>query len=246
MHSKTLFAAVTIGLAFACYATPRSRAQATSPQPYDNTAQPSTANPPSQTGTAVSSQSAGEAQSGAIDTSQAASEAAQMVPAQAQLAQNLDSRSLQTGQQFKAVLKDKIQMKNGVELPRGTALIGTVVSETAPSGAKSELALRFTQADLKNGQTIPIQATIVGVTPPATQGDAQAEMLYNAPPDSWDGQTVSFDVNGALSGIDLHSRIAGQDSGDFVSNKSNLKLGARTQIALAIGPQGTNQPNGGY
>lgn len=124
--------------------------------------------------------------------------------------------------------------------------MGTIATEAVPQGAKSELALRFTQADLKNGKTIPIEATIVGVTPPATQDDAQAEMLYNAPPDSWDGQTVSFDVNNALSGIDFHSRIAGQDSGVFTSEKTNLKLGARTQIALAIGSQPTNGPNGGY
>jgi len=233
MHSKILFASVTIGVAVACYATPGVlQAQATNPQPYENTAPVTTSNTPWQSDDA--------------NSSQAASEAARMVPAQAQLAQNLDSKNLQPGEQFKAVLKGKIHLKDGVELPRGTALIGTVATETAPSGVKSELALRFTQADLKNGKTIPIEATIVGVTPPATQDDAQAEMLYNAPPDSWDGRTVSFDVNNALSGIDLHSRIAGQDSGDFVSTKSHLKLGARTQIALAIGPQITNVPNGGY
>ncbi len=170
-----------------------------------------------------------------------------MVPAQAQLAQNLDTKNLQPGEQFKAVLKGKIHLKNGVELPRGTALMGTVASETAPPGAKSELALRFTQADLKSGKTIPIEATIVGVAPPETQDDAQAELMYNAPPNRWDGRTLAFDVNGALSGIDLHSRIAGQNSGDFISaKKSNLKLGVRTQIALAIGPQTTNGSNGGY
>ena len=181
-----------------------------------------------------------------MNSSQAVSEAAQMVPAQARLAQNLDTKNLQPGEQFKAVLQGKVRLKDGVELPRGTALVGTVASETAPPGAKSELALRFTQADLKNGQTVPIEATIVGVAPPATEDDASAEMLYNAPPDAWDGRAVSFDVNDALSGIDLHSRIAGQDSGNFVSTKSNLKLGVRTQIALAIGSQTTNGPNGGY
>lgn len=233
MHNKILFGTVTMGLAFACYTAPGTlRAQTTNPQPYDNTAAPSSANIPSR--------------SSDMNSSQAVSEAAQMVPAQARLAQNLDTKNLQPGEQFKAVLQGKVRLKDGVELPRGTALVGTVASETAPPGAKSELALRFTQADLKNGQTVPIEATIVGVAPPATEDDASAEMLYNAPPDAWDGRAVSFDVNDALSGIDLHSRIAGQDSGNFVSTKSNLKLGVRTQIALAIGSQTTNGPNGGY
>lgn len=230
MHSKTFFAAVTIGFAFACYATPQHlRAQTANPQPSDNTA--------------TSDMSP---QSGNTNTPQAQSEAAQMVPAQAQLAQNLDTKKLQPGEQFKAVLQGKVRLKDGVELPRGTALMGTVATENAPLGAKSELALRFTQADLKNGQTIPIEATIVGVAPPETEDNASAEMLYNAPPDSWDGRTVSFDVNNALSNVDLHSRIAGQNSGNFISTKSDLKLGVRTQIALAIGPQTNNRPNGGY
>jgi hypothetical protein len=238
MHNKILFGTVTMGLAFACYASQGAlRAQTTNPQPYDNTATPSTADTPSR--------------SGDTNLSQAVSEAARMVPAQAQLAQNLDANNLQPGEQFKAVLRNKIHLKNGVELPKGTTLVGTVANtataanETAIQDAKSKLALQFTQAQLKGGQTIPIEATIVGVTPPATQDDAQAEMLYNAPPESWDGRTVSFDVNNALSGIDLHSSIAGQDSGVFTSQKNDLKLGARTQIALAIGPQTNSGSNGG-
>ncbi|MGB0064282.1 MAG: hypothetical protein WBP85_07530 [Terracidiphilus sp.] len=249
MHSKTLFATVTIAFAVGCYTAPRSlRAQASNPQPSnnstpassDNTAQPPTVN------TAPQSDAAAPSESGNADMSQATTEASQMVPAQALLAQNIDTKNMQPGEQFKAVLKGKIHLKNGEELPRGTTLVGTVANETVPQGAKSELALRFTQADLKSGKTIPIEATIVGVTPPATQDVAPAEMMYNAPPDSWDGSTLTFDVTNALSGIDLHSRIAGQNSGDFVSTKSNLKLGARTQISLAIGAQGTNGPNGGY
>lgn len=245
MHSKTLFAAVTIAFTLACAAPRHVRAQTRNPQPMDNTAQPPTEN------TTAPSDAATPAQSDNANMPQATSEAQQMVPAQAQLAQNIETKNLQAGEKFKAVLLGKVQLKNGVELPRGTALIGTVSSEPAPQGDKSELALRFTQADLKNGQMIPIQATIVGATPPATQDISPESVEYNSPPDSWDGTTVAFDVNNALGNIDLRSQIAGQNSGVFSSKKSDLKLGARTQLALAIGPQqsgtqGMNQPNGGY
>lgn len=234
MYSKTLLAAATIALAVAFAAPRQMRSQMPgSSGPSNDSAQPSSANTTPQDAT--------------TNLSQAATEAAQMVPAQAQLTQNLDSKSLQPGEQFKATLQGKVHLKNGVELPRGTTLVGTVASESAPLGAKSDLALRFTQADLKNGQTIPIQATIVAVSPPQTENTATAEMLYNAPPDPWDGKTLVFDEPSALSNIELHSKIAGQDSGHFTSaKKSDLKLGARTQISLAIGPQGTTQPNGGY
>ena len=175
----------------------------------------------------------------------AVSEAAQMAPAQAVLAQELDTKNARPGQQFKAVLSDTVRLKSGVELPRGTTLVGTIANEGAPDGAKAELALRFTQADLKSGKTIPIEATIVGIAPPVDNiGDTSNDQT---PPLSWDGAETQFDMIGVLSNVDLHSRIAGANSGVFVSEKkSDIKLADRTQMALAIGVQGTTGMSGGF
>ena len=149
------------------------------------------------------------------------------------------------GEQFKAVLSDTVHLKNGVELPRGTTLVGTIATEGASAGAKTELALRFTQADLKSGKTIPIEATIVGIAPPVDNlGDSSSEQM---PPEAWDGTETQFDMIGVLSNVDLHSKIAGENSGVFMSaTKSNIKLADRTQIALAIGAQETGRMNGGF
>jgi hypothetical protein len=62
----------------------------------------------------------------------------------------------------------------------------------------------------------------------------------------WNGVAIRY-IIGVLSNVDLHSRIAGENSGVFVSAmKSNIKLAERTQIALAIGAQATTGMNGGF
>ncbi len=179
------------------------------------------------------------------DSPAAVSAVAQMAPAQAVLAQELDTKNARPGQQFKAVLSDTVHLKSGVELPRGTTLVGTIANEGAPESAKTVLALRFTQADLKTGKTIPIEATIVGIAPPADNlGDSSSEQM---PPEAWDGAEMQFDLIGVLSNVDLHSRIASENSGVFVSaTKSNIKLVERTQMALAIGTHETTGMNGGF
>ena len=57
---------------------------------------------------------------------------------------------------------------------------------------------------------------------------------------------IRFDWR-ALERSIWHSRIAGKNSGVFVSDKkSDIKLEQRTQIALAIGAQEMSGMNGGF
>lgn len=161
--------------------------------------------------------------------------AGSMVPAEATLTQNMDAEKLQTGSDFTAVLTQSAKLKNGDELPRGTTLIGKVERDSQP-GAKSVLTLRFTQAKLKDGHEVPIRATIVAVAPPAATDQAD---YFGAPVMTpWDGRSLAFDQIGALSGVDLHSRIAGKDSGTFVSKRKDVRLSGGSQLALAIGARG--------
>jgi hypothetical protein len=172
--------------------------------------------------------------------------ASQMVPAQAVLDKALDAKKAQKGEQFRATLTGKVQLKNGTELPRGTALVGTIATDSMQQyGAKSLLALRFTQAQLKDGKTIPIQATIVGVAAPATS-DSWDQTSGGAPPDPWNGKAMQIDVVGVLSGVDLHSTIAGKNSGVFVSTKKdNMKLAAQSQLSLALTTESSGGASGG-
>lgn len=178
-----------------------------------------------------------DAQAMSSDATQPATQdaaAQQMVPAQALLSKDLDSRKAQPGQQFQVTLSSNIQLKNGPELPRGTMLVGTIATDNTQASGTSSLALRFTQANLKDGKSIPIVATIVGIAPPANEG----YLGEDPPPAPWDGRSLQADIVGALSGVDLHSKIASDNSGVFVSTKnSDVKLAASSQFALAIAAQ---------
>jgi hypothetical protein len=170
----------------------------------------------------------------------------QMVPAEAVLEKELDAKKAQPGQEFRVALTGAVHLKNGTELPRGTALVGTIVADHMQSDAKSTLALRFTQAQLKDGKAVPIQATIVGIAPPANS-EAWDGSDGETPPNPWNGKSLQVDQVGALSGVDLHSRIAAENSGVFVSTrKDNMKLAARSQLSLAIGSQVGTAMSGGF
>lgn len=173
-------------------------------------------------------------------------EATEMVPAEAVLAQEIDAKKMQPGEQFHARLNDKVQLKDGVELPKGTELIGKVAKDDMETNGTSTLALNFTTAHLKNGKTIPIDATIMGITPPE-YGAAWDGGATQAAPGRWNGQVLQLDEVGALSGVDLHSRIAGQESGVFISsNNDNVKLSNQSQLSLAIaGRESADRINGG-
>ncbi len=173
--------------------------------------------------------------------------ATQMVPAEAALIGKIDARKAQAGQEFRAKLSETVHLKDGTELPHGTQLIGTIASDDA-QGDTLKLALSFTKAELKDGKVVPITAMIVGLQQPGNsyEGDATQVEL-----NSWTDSSLKIDAIGVLSGVDLHSDVAGADSGVFVATKKDdLKLLPGDQFALAIAPrsgseQGMNSPNGG-
>lgn len=167
-------------------------------------------------------------------------EAMRMVPARAALKQTLNADKTQPGYQFRAVLSKKVQLENGPELPAGTVLVGRIVTDDMNVAGTSKLALRFTQADLKDGQVVPIKATIVGVFPPeSSNAQGYPVAAGDQVPNSWNDGTLAVDQIGVMSGVDLHSKIASRNSGVFVSTKKDdVKLSAGTEIALAIAARG--------
>jgi hypothetical protein len=177
------------------------------------------------------------------NTAAESSEAVRMVPAQAVLDKTLDARKIRSGQKFQATLSDKVKLKDGTELPRGTVLVGTVAADDMHTSGNSRLALRFTVARLKDGKTVPILATIVGIFPSGSPNDEDAGF--------WTPKTLKIDQLGAESGVDMHSRIDGNNSAVFVAaKKDDVKLSGGSEIALAIGAhpgsrQGMNSSKGG-
>ncbi|SNT24617.1 hypothetical protein SAMN05421770_10659 [Granulicella rosea] len=148
-----------------------------------------------------------------------------MVAAHGALTQNLDAKKVTVGSEFSLKLSKPVKLDNGTTLPGGTVLVGTVAQDDQSVAGNAKLALRFTHANLKSGQVVPIHATIVGVA--RTDGSL---------PDNWTPTTQKVDQIGVVSDVDLHSRVASKNSGVFVATKKdNVKLLAGSEIALAIG-----------
>jgi len=166
-------------------------------------------------------------------------EAQQMVPARAALTQDIDSKKVEAGAQIRVTLKGTTHLKNGPELRSGTILIGTVTNDDMQIPGQAKLALRFTQAQTRDGKTVPVKATIVGVFGPQGTNDEGYDVAAgDQAPNDWKPETIAMDQKGVLSGIDLHSRIASSNSGVLVStSKSEVKIPRGTELTLAIAAQ---------
>lgn len=172
--------------------------------------------------------------------------ASQMVAAQATLVKAVDARKTKPGQEFQASLVDKVRLRNGTELPRGTELIGKVTDDQMRTNGTSRLALRFTQAKLKDGKVVPIKATIMNIFS-VNNPNGEDDLSQNI----WTPQTLQVDQENALSGVDMHSKIADRNSAVFVSTKrDDVKLpeGYGIELAIAAGSGShlmENDSNGG-
>ena len=158
-----------------------------------------------------------------------------MVPARAALNGALIASKVKPGDEFRATLAEKVQLSNGPKLPAGTVLIGQISTDDMNQSGTSKLALRFTSAKLKDGQTVPIKATIVGILDTGLANEDTYRLNPNSQtPASWNDGTLTVDQIGAMNGVDLHSKIASQNSGVFVSTKDNIKLVNGGELELAI------------
>jgi uncharacterized lipoprotein YbaY len=163
--------------------------------------------------------------------SAAASEAAQMVSAIAILPHTIDAVKDHLDSTIEAELDHKVTLSDGTVLPSHTILNGKITRDDMQVAGKSEFALRFDQAQLKNGKTVPIKATIVDIARPSSDHDDYAES------NNWTSQTLTVEQLDVVSGVDLHSEIASNDSAVFVSTKKHdVKVPAGSELKLAIGP----------
>ena len=193
----------------------------------------------------VNSQSAQDSVNQSDDL--AAQQAERMVPARAYLNNKLDAKHAEPGTPFIASLSEGVQLKNGPKLPRGTQLAGNVTTNDIQANGTSRLALNITQAHLKNGETIPVKATIVGVWGPESE-TAQGYVVAPGEEEAneWTDKLLTIDEIDATTGADLHSEIAGANSGVLVAKKkhSDVKLAAGSELALAIAEQDNGQQTG--
>ncbi len=161
-------------------------------------------------------------------------EANLMVPGRANLIKPITARNIRVGRQFEARLQKTIHLKNGPILRSGTILIGKVVKDRMRTqGEASTLALRFTRAKMRNGEIIPIKATIVGLYPP--RDGVRQSYLIGPMPNYWTPQTLQVEQLHALLRTNLYSRIAGKNSGVLRSDlNDNMRIRSGSEFAIAV------------
>ncbi len=171
-------------------------------------------------------------------------EAREMVPATVKLAKKLDAQNDLQGSEFNAKLTQAVQLKNGPELPKGTTLVGTVATDDIQMDGVSKLAVRFTEAKVTGGETVPIKATIVQEYPPVgftrsgwpipTEGPRRWDNTLL--PNVWSPGILRVEQIGALKNVNMLSNVASRNSGVFMSTRTDdvkLMRGSRLQLALS-------------
>jgi len=153
----------------------------------------------------------------------------QLVEGNAQLDTPINSKSAKQGDVVTAKLTSTVKTPQGVELPRGTKLLGHVDQVTA-SDAKnaSKLVLTFDKAQLKDGKEVAIKATIAGVTAANGTREIPAEVSSNA----------SFtQPPGEIGGVSFHSAVEDGTSGTLTADHHDINLSRGTQLLVVVAPQ---------
>lgn len=156
----------------------------------------------------------------------------------ARLDRPLDAQSAHVGQAVEVRLDHTVKTAEGATLPRGTQVWGKIEKvQTSQDGSPSMMSLRFTMAELKNGQKVPVKVTVIGAFP-ANSASNDMNMGGDLPPaprhiNPLDKYTQE---PGMLGHVELTSAVQGHNSGTFTDQKGNIKLNQGTYLQLAISP----------
>ena len=184
----------------------------------------------------------------ALASSQPSSQSWQLEGVNARLDHTLDVQSAHVGERVEVKLDRGVTMANGTKLPGGTEVWGKVERVQASSnGGPSVLTLRFTTAQLKNGQKVPVKVAVISAFP-ASAGSSYLNGMGGAlapAPRHINPQDRYTQEPGLLSHIEMKSRVQGRNSATFTEENGNVKLNRGTYLQLAIGlDNGSNLRNG--
>jgi hypothetical protein len=152
---------VAVALAtFSSFPSPAQQQQQPMQQQQDQQQAPSTTSPGPQS------------QPGA-DKSQPSAAAILLKPVTGELVSKLDSKSAREGDSVVLKTKEDVKFSGGVEIPKGSNLVGHVTNVQARANDKenSQIAIQFDQAELKDGQSVAIESVIQSVSPAPGAGN---------------------------------------------------------------------------
>jgi hypothetical protein len=167
----------------------------------------------------------------ALAQDQSANQSLNLMTGNSQLVRPLNTKSAAPGQAVTIKLTDSIKTPEGVEIPRGSELMGKVDEVKASDNhGPATLVLTFNQARLKDGKTLPVKTTIAGFAA-ASEGTQLPSLI--ASDSTFDQEAESH------SGVALHSAVQDKTSGTLTDQRSNISLNAGTQFLVAVSVQPT-------
>jgi hypothetical protein len=164
----------------------------------------------------------------------------------ATLSQTVDSRKAKPGDEVTATLTDDVRANGRLLLLRGTMLVGRVTEAQARTRAgdgstDSRLGIAFERAVLRDGQEVPMHATIEAVAaaePAASSNSRSEEAAARGPLTS--GARGVFGIAGiqivAAAATDGHAPL-------LVSSTGNVALKSGTQLLLVARGERTTDRN---
>lgn len=158
----------------------------------------------------------------------------------ARLDHEIDAQSAQVGQKVDVKLDRTVKTANGVDLPGGTQIWGTVEKvEASQNSGPSMVTLRFTTAELKNGQKVPVKVTVIGAFPASARSSYVNSMGGELPPaprhiNAKDKYTQE---PGLLHDVEMKSAVQGHNSATFTDRNGNVRLDQGDYLQLAIAAQ---------
>src|SRR5260370_165614 len=92
---------------------------------------------------------------------------AELRPVTGELVSKLDTKTAKNGDQVVLKTTEKATFADGVEIPKGSKIMGHVTDVQAHDSANpnSKVAIQFDQAELKGGQTLPIKSVLQSLEP---------------------------------------------------------------------------------
>lgn len=172
----------------------------------------------------------------------------QLTGVNARLNRTVDTQSARQGQRVAVKLDSAVKTANGTRLAKGTEVWGKVEKvQASQDGGPSSLTLRFTTAELKNGQKVPVKVTVIEALPRSagsTYLTASSSEVGPAPKHISPQNTYTQEP-GTLHNITMKSAVQSRNSATFSDSNGNVKLNRGTYLQLAIAPlQSHMQQNG--
>lgn len=166
----------------------------------------------------------------------------------ARLDQAINAQTARQGERVEAKLDRTLKSNTGLDLPKGTELVGKVSRvQASENGGPSQISLVFTNAQLKDGKQLPVKVMLVGAYPPsAGGGGGYGQQTMGAAPRHIGPQHKVDQEAGVLSHISMVASAQGHNSATFRDKNGNVRLRQGTYFQVGIAPQnGSGMMNSG-